>query len=186
MSEEMLSALDEVYTEANRLVAAIDDDQWAASTPCTEWDVRALVNHMMVTSKVLAASARRQAPSADAEADHLGDDPTGSFAAQGADTLAAWRGQGALDGMVEVPVEMPAVAALGVNILDVGTHVWDLATATGQPFGLSDTTIGIIDEWNHNVVSDEVRAGGGFGEVLEPASGDRLSTMLAFVGRSTG
>ena len=78
---------------------------------------------------------------------------------------------------------MPAVACLGINIIDIGTHTWDLATAIGADPGLSATTIKMIDTWNHNVVSDDVRAGGGFGDVLEPATEESLTEMLAFVGR---
>jgi hypothetical protein len=46
-----------------------------------------------------------------------------------------------------------------------------------------DETITLIDDWNHRVVSDDVRAGGGFGTILEPADDGPLTTMLAFVGR---
>ncbi|MGI9601061.1 MAG: TIGR03086 family metal-binding protein [Acidimicrobiales bacterium] len=186
MSEEMLAALDEVYGQANRLVAGVASEQWSAPTPCDEWDVRALVNHMVGTSKVLHASASRTAPSATPDDEHLGDDPVSAFRVQGDQTLAAWRRPGALEGEVDKPVEMPAVAALGVNITDLGTHCWDLATATGQSLGLSDGTIEIIDQWNHILVTDDVRAWGGFGEILEPSSDAQLDRMLAYVGRSSG
>jgi hypothetical protein len=78
---------------------------------------------------------------------------------------------------------MPAVAALAVNIIDIGTHTWDLATAIGRDHGLSPEVVALIDQWNRRVISDEIRARRGFGEILEPASDDALVEMLAFVGR---
>ena len=180
MSDEMLGALDKVYASANRLVGSVRDDQWDNKTPCSEWNVRDLVQHMTGTSGVCYASATRTEMDTNAEP---GDDPVSDFAAASAATAAAWRSDGALDGMVSVPADMPAIAALGVNIIDIGTHVWDLATATDQDHDLSPETVALIDEWNHNVVSDEVRAGAGFGEILEPASDSDLTKMLAFVGR---
>ena len=33
--------------EVTRRVAQIMDDQWELPTPCTEWDVRALLNHIV-------------------------------------------------------------------------------------------------------------------------------------------
>lgn len=183
MSDEMLSALDEINTNANRLVNSVEPDQWEATTPCSEWDVRALVNHMTGTTKVFGASALRAAPDAPPDAEHLGEDPAGSFASATAATTAAWRSAGALEGSVSIPGDMPAVACLGINIIDIGTHTWDLATAIGADHGLSATTIKMIDTWNHNVVSDDVRAGGGFGDVLEPTTEESLTEMLAFVGR---
>ncbi len=181
--EQLLDVHAEISKHALRLVDGISDDQWAQATPCSEWDVRALVNHMAGTSKVLTASARREAPTSDPNDENLGDDPVGSFTAAIAGAEAAWRTPGALDGEVNVPFDMPAVAALGVNILDIGTHCWDLATATGQDLQLSTGAVAAIDAFNRQLVSDEVRAGGGFGEVLDPTSDDDLTGMLAFVGR---
>ena len=181
--EQLLDVHAEISTNATRLVGGISDEQWSQPTPCSEWDVRALVNHMAGTSKVLTASARREAPTSDPNDENLGDDPVGSFTAAIAGAEAAWRTPGALDGEVSVPFDMPAVAALGVNILDIGTHCWDLATATGQDLQLSPGAVAAIDAFNRQLVSDEVRAGGGFGDALDPASDDELTEMLAFVGR---
>ncbi len=183
MSVEMLEVVGEINANANRLVGLVAENQWAASTPCTEWTVKDLVNHMAGTSNLFAASASRTQPGSPPDADHLGDDAASSFASATAAADAAWRCDGALDGMVSVPAEMPAVACLGVNIIDIGTHCWDLAQAIGADHGLTASQIAMIDHWNRQVVSDDVRAGGGFGAVLEPESDDAMSTMLAFVGR---
>jgi uncharacterized protein (TIGR03086 family) len=180
MTEEMLDALDEVYANANRLVAGVRSDQWEDKTPCTEWNVRDLVQHMTGTSRLLRASATRTDP--DPGADD-GVDPAADFSVAAAAAASAWRTEGAVDGMVSVPAEMPAVAALGVNILDIGIHAWDLATATEQDHGLAPEIVALIDDWSHQVLTDDVRAGGGFGETLDPASDDDLTRMLAFVGR---
>ncbi len=181
---KMLDALDSIYENANRLVADVTAEQWSAQTPCTEWKVRDLVNHMVGTSRFLVAAATRATPSDAPDADHLGDDPVGAFAAAAKMSSEAWRSDGAIDGMVTIPAEMPAIAALGVNIIDIGTHCWDLAEAIGADHGLSDSLVGTIDFWNRQVVSDEIRAGGGFGEALETDGSDGMSNMLAFVGRS--
>ena len=182
MSAEMLDAMDEIFVNANRLIAGVADDQWEDKTPCTEWDVRALVNHMATTTTFFGHIASRTAPTDPPDSDLLGDDPSGSYSARSSTTAAAWRGDGATDGMVDQPAEMPAVAALGVVIIDIGTHCWDLAMATNQDVGLSPEVIGMIDTWNRNVISEDVRAGGGFGSVLD-GPGDQLGDMLAYVGR---
>jgi uncharacterized protein (TIGR03086 family) len=181
MSTEMLDALDQVYANANRLVGGIGGKQWDLPTPCTEWNVRQLVNHMAGTSKVCHAAATRESMSSGD--DHLGDDPVGAFVAAAHETQRAWRQEGAIEGEVSVPAQMPAVAALAVNILDIGVHAWDLAIATGQDHGLDAATIELIDQWNRRIVDDGIRAGGGFGQDLGPQGGDQLTDMLAFVGR---
>ncbi len=183
MSTEMLDAIDQLNTNANRLIGGVAADQWDIPTPCTEWTVRDLVNHMTGTTIVLASSASRIAPTVAPDSDHLGEHPAAAFAAAAAATQAAWNIDGALEGMTTVPAEMPAVAALGVNIIDIGTHCWDLAEATGQDHGLSPELVALIDDWNRKIVGDDVRAGGGFGEILDGADGEGLDAMLAFVGR---
>ena len=180
MSAEMLDVLDHIYDNANRLVAGVGD-QWETQTPCSEWNVRDLVNHMAGTTKVMTASATRgDRPEGD---EHLGDDPVVAFAAAAAAAQAAWRSDGALEGTVSIPLEMPAMGALSVNILDVGVHVWDLATATGQDHGLSAAAVATIEQCNRQIVTEQVRSGAGFGQDLGITGDDALANMLGFVGR---
>jgi len=186
MSAEMLDAVDNVFANANRLIAGVSETQWEAQTPCTDWNVRELVNHMAGTTQVLAGSATRTPPTIAPDADHLGDDPAGAFAGFARATSAAWRNEGVLEGMTTVPAEMPAIAALGVNIIDIGTHCWDLAEATGQDHGLSAEMIAIIDDWNRKIISDDIRSRGGFGEIIPEVDGGGIAGMLAFVGRDAG
>ena len=37
--------LEPAFANTERLVRGIRADQWNAGTPCTEWDLRTLVNH---------------------------------------------------------------------------------------------------------------------------------------------
>ena len=180
---DLIDTLDAIYANADRLVANVADDQWDAPTPCTEWSVQDLVNHMGYTSRIFVASASRTAPDFDAADDHLGADRAAGFASRAGATMAAWRSEGAAEGMVAIPAEVPADVAMSINILDIGIHSWDIAVATGQEHGLTDDQIGLIDHTDRMVVTEELRAGGGFGEILQPADDRPLTEMLAFMGR---
>ncbi|HKB30167.1 MAG TPA: maleylpyruvate isomerase N-terminal domain-containing protein [Streptosporangiaceae bacterium] len=57
------------------LVAGVRDDQWDAPTPCTGWNVRDLVNHVVGGNLAFASLLRGQPPSRPRAADHLGGDP---------------------------------------------------------------------------------------------------------------
>ena len=136
---------------------------------------------MAGTTKTMTASANRgAAPDGD---EHLGEDPVAAFATVAAAAQAAWRSDGAVDGMVSIPAEMPAMGALSVNILDVGTHVWDLAKATGQDHGLNEAAVATIAQCNSQIVTEEVRSNAGFGTDLGVNGDDALANMLGFVGR---
>ena len=97
--------------------------------------------------------------------------------------MAAWRSEGATEGTVSIPAEMPAVAALGINVLDTGTHSWDLARAIGADHGLTDAQVALIDSCSRQTVTDEIRAGAGFGPDLDDGSAEGLTATLAFLGR---
>lgn len=184
MHDQLIETLVAIGETGERLIASVADGQWELPTPCSEWTVAQLVNHMGFTMRTLGAAARSDAVEWGPDDDHLGDDVVAGFARLSAEAVAAWRSPGAFDGNVSVPFEMPAVGALSANVLDVGIHCWDLAVATGQDHGLTAEQVATIDECSRALINDDVRAGGGFGEELDGGGGSVLSSMLAFVGRS--
>lgn len=183
-AQQLLSIFEAVTANANRLAATVGADQWSNATPCEEWNTHQLVNHMAGTCNFFVSSAGRQEPTSTPDDDHVGDDPIGGIRSATTNVVAAWRADGALDGMVTAPGEMPAIAALGINLLDIGTHCWDLAQSIGVDHGLTDEQVAAIDHWNRAMVTDEVRAGGGFGSAMDIDDDSELAQMLAFVGRS--
>jgi hypothetical protein len=63
-----------------------------ASTPCDEWNVRDLLNHMLDTQRYFAGSARGEdvSPPSPTPPKLLSDNPVKDFARAGADVLEAW------------------------------------------------------------------------------------------------
>ena len=131
---------------AEGLVAAIRAEQWTAPTPCSEWDVRALVGHVVSGNQLFAdlldgattlEEFRRTAPG-----DVLGDRPVPAFHDAAQALLAAFRLPGALDRPVTVPFgTVPGAVALHLRLTEILVHGWDLARATGQPVHFDDALI---------------------------------------------
>jgi len=95
---DLLSRADDGF--AQRL-ALVRPDQWAAQTPCTEWDVRALVNHVVGANRrytMLLHGATTDEAEATRAVDHLGDDPVASFVATAAGRELGVRGLRRMDG----------------------------------------------------------------------------------------
>jgi uncharacterized protein (TIGR03086 family) len=129
---EPIDALAIALDNTSRIIAGVRDDQWEAGTPCEKWDVRALTNHTTWVVQMFGAVLQHADPPP-RDADVVGDAPAAAFARAAATTLAAWRARPALDGTLQLPVgEMPASMAVNINLVDVHTHGWDIATATGQ------------------------------------------------------
>ena len=140
---QLRAALDAVEP----LVAGIPDGLWTAPTPCTDWDVRALVAHVVAGNRliadVLAGLTTVEEFRAAAPADPLGDDPLAAYRAAGDAVVAAFTVPGALERPVTVPFgTVPGAVALHLRLTDVLVHGWDLARATGQqaavPPGLAE------------------------------------------------
>jgi uncharacterized protein (TIGR03086 family) len=134
--DQLARALD----DDRRLIAGVTDDEWAKPTPCTEWTVRDLVNHLVGGTQLFARLLSGEPmPGLDElqrwrGADHLGDDPVGAYDRSAAELLAAFRSPGALQEMFNSPIgTVPGGVLLHLRITELLTHGWDLARATGQP-----------------------------------------------------
>jgi uncharacterized protein (TIGR03086 family) len=141
---DLIAALDEVGTEFGRLVDGTTPEQLGATTPCTEFTVRDLINHVAAGANMFGAAFESGSVS-DEElgplmgGDILGEDPSGTYRAAKDRVMAAIRAPGAMEGTATFPWgEMPRDAALGIAVFDVAVHGWDLAQATGQELAVSE------------------------------------------------
>jgi len=104
-------------------------------TPCTEWDVRQLVNHM-TRGNLSYVRLLDGATSAEflrlRDADALGDDPAGAYARSVGECAAAFARPGALRQVLDYPLgQVTGEQALAVRTADSVIHTWDLARAVG-------------------------------------------------------
>ena len=147
-----------------------------APTPCDEWNVRTLLNHVLETQRYFAGSARGEkvSPPGPTPPDLLSEDPVADFAAARADVLETY-GQ---PGVVE-----KTGPSLGIAVADQLLHGWDLAKATGQdaemPDGLAETAYSAI----HGLFTDDQRQG-----VFKPAvevdpDASAQDRLLGYTGR---
>jgi len=121
-------------TEA--IVVAVRPDQLTLPTPCAEYDVRALLSHIVGgLTRIAVIGEGGDGLAVEPRADGVPDDgwPDAYHAAR-ARVTAAWADDARLDALVEVPWgKVPGRIALGGYVQEILTHGWDLARATGQP-----------------------------------------------------
>ena len=129
-----------------RLVEGVGPDRLGAPTPCDQWDVRALLAHL-VGGNHRAVGVAEGRPlgrpgAADDPAAQLGDDPAVACLPSAAALTRAWREPGRLDGTYRLPFgELPGRAAVQLHLLETVMHGWDLARATGQDPGFDDDVV---------------------------------------------
>jgi uncharacterized protein (TIGR03086 family) len=126
------------YEAVGDLIAEIRPEQWKAPTPCTEWNVRDVVNHLVGMDLVFAALIEG-GPMPERGADRLGDDPVGAWRASSASLQAAFSRPGVLERSYTGPMGSATGAErLQIRLYDLLAHGWDLARATGIPARLPE------------------------------------------------
>lgn len=123
--------LDQAIAAFGQLAGGVRPDQLTAATPCTEFDVRALLGHVIGGSRNFAALLRDRppAPPVDAPAEALAS----AFAAAATDMREAFTRPGVLERIFQAPAgALPGAALIQVRVVELIAHGWDLARATGQ------------------------------------------------------
>jgi uncharacterized protein (TIGR03086 family) len=116
------------------IVAGVKLDQLVLPTPCTEWDVRTLLEHLIGGNWRFAALAEGGTLHYSSETeDVVGDDPAAEYERSAEALKQAWRKPSRLGQVYELPIgPLPGEAALTLHVVETITHGWDLAQATGQ------------------------------------------------------
>lgn len=170
------------------LVRGVDDEQLDGPTPCADYRVGDLLDHISSLAVGLAGAARKEgaAPPPPGDAASLAADWRTSIPAAVEALAAAWREPGALDGTIEVGgFDMPAGAAFMVANEELVIHGWDLAKATGQPFTATDGDLEVVSGFFEQF-GPEQRGGGYAPEVATSADGSELDHLIAVSGRDPG
>jgi len=171
------------------VIDKVGAEQLTNATPCTEWTVRDLINHMVGGATMFAVSVEQGSVPDEMVGqlmggDNVGDDPKAAWAGASKRAMAAFNSPGAMEKTVKLPFgEMPAAVALNIAIFDVATHAVDLARSTGQHVSDSEMLEGAL-AIGQQMISPELRVPGVFG--AEQPSTDTASVedrLLAFEGR---
>jgi len=113
----------------------VRDDQWTDPTPCTDWNVRDLVNHVAVGNFAFASILRGEPRAAPGAPPGSVRDLLKAYRDSAAAVLDAFRQPGVLEQVFTVPFgPVPGIVALHLRITEILVHGWDLARATGQGF----------------------------------------------------
>jgi uncharacterized protein (TIGR03086 family) len=168
-------------------VRAVGHDQWSAPTPCDEWDVRALVDHVateQLWAPHLLRGERLDEVGDRYDGDVLGDDPVAAWDAAVASSVAAFSAPGALDGTVHLSYGDEAAREYTLQMLtDAAVHGWDLARAIGADEAIDDDVAEhLVAAWTER--EEMVRASGVFGDAVEiPDGAGPAHRLLALLGR---
>lgn len=181
---DAIERLEKSTAHAAGIVRGVKDDHLSNQTPCSEFDVRALLNHLLAGVAMLTAAA--QTGKGDRpDGDIVGPDPAALYEEGRAKLLEALRAEGVLQKQFEMPFgTMPAEMLVGVIAFpEYLVHAWDLAKATGQdatiPEALAQEALDALTP-----IDAMLRGPGVFGPKVDvPENAPITDRLVAFAGR---
>ncbi|MFD3332480.1 TIGR03086 family metal-binding protein [Streptomyces sp. NPDC058700] len=170
-------------THATPLIRDTADTSLGAPTPCAEYDVRALLNHLFDVVVNFQALAAKRAADFSHTPDRLAEaDWRDHFEAETGKLVEAWSAPDAEEG-TSGAMGLPARTVGFLVLLDLTVHVWDLARATGRSFAPDPVVVAqLVDEVER--MAPTARRMNLFAEAVGlPADATAFERLLATTGR---
>lgn len=176
--------LDEIIPLIAAVVDRITPDQLENPTPCANFTISSVLEHMIGGAAVFAPAFRGDtATTADAVA--ADDTIHARWHWAMTDLLDAMHTPGAQDRTIASPFgEVPGSVFARYVAFDGVVHGWDLATATGRPYSPREELVAEIDAFARGLLKPEMRDGDTFAAETEPPpDANQLERLVAFSGR---
>ncbi|MET9399118.1 TIGR03086 family metal-binding protein [Kitasatospora sp. NPDC002965] len=173
--------------QLEKLIAEAGPETLDRPTPCTEYDLRTLLGHVVggIHRFAYLGEGGRSEDVAAMTGDLADDAWPAALDRARTRATAAWAEDARLDRSTAAPWgEVPGRAAVGGYILETVTHSWDISRALGSTVPLderlAETALAIAEA----VLPTGPREGAPFGPDLPaPADADPYTRLAAFLGR---
>jgi len=184
------TTMEAACASTQRIVDGLGTGRLDLPTPCDQWTVRQLLNHLvgaLYLGEALLTGTEpsvAMSPGGLPDSDLLGDDPVKAYRAATEHLLGAATPD-AFARMLETPMgELPGAILAGFTTLDIVVHGWDLATATGQPATIDDELATKTLAFAHQALAAEMR-----GPLIGPVvavdtSAPVTDRLVGFLGRT--
>lgn len=180
-----VAMFDRALERTEEVIAGIPKEQLEGGTPCADWSVRDLLNHLIGQYEMVAAAGTGGAPPRDE--DYTSGDYVAAYRSASAQAREAFATPGAMEKKFAMPWgETPGQALLGLVLADTMVHGWDLAQGTGQEIAIPDEVAGAVYEMTSGMMEPigSFPRGTSFAPPVEvPNDAPARDKMLAYLGR---
>ncbi len=185
------SSLADSYENAAVIISAMSAEQLGHPTPCPEYDVARLIDHLVEAGYRAAALGRGESPPPGDESPHIElSDAPGEMRRAAKEATEAWTGDSAMSSRFTMPwgEEYSGATLVDMYLAELAAHTWDLARATGQLDRLDPSLALAALGGAHAMIKPQYRnmvgPGAPFGsEVAPPPDANDWERLAAFMGR---
>jgi uncharacterized protein (TIGR03086 family) len=181
---DLIDTLERAWAQGRELMSGLTTADLAAPTPCPDWDLAALINHLLGEAQMMS-DVNRGATDTSVHGDLVAPgDLIHSWECVAKDNVASWRESG-LDGTrTYFYGTFPAAASIVINLGEVLLHSWDIAQAARLGFAIDPELAAPVYDLYCSVPLEGMRAGGQLGaEIPVPADAALADRLLGLLGR---
>ncbi|WP_051772862.1 TIGR03086 family metal-binding protein [Saccharothrix sp. NRRL B-16314] len=175
-------------TEFDSRVRRVRPEQWDWGTPCKEWTVRELVNHLVheqLWAPELLAGCTIEQVGDRFDGDQLGEDPLHSWVLAAAAAREAWIAPKALQKSVHLSSgKEPAIEYGWQMTTDLAVHAWDLARAIGVDERIDPDVAEVVLDYIEPNAESWAASGLFDPPVPVSADADAQTRLIALLGRT--
>ncbi|MBT2548853.1 TIGR03086 family metal-binding protein [Arthrobacter sp. ISL-65] len=172
-----LTSAEAALAVAQRVLGGLDESHMALPTPCADFTVAGLLDHLFGSIASIGNSLGVKV------ADQPAAMPEVRIADAAQATLEAFRANGT-DGTLDMGfAHLPATLVANILNLELLVHAWDFATATGQELNVSPALSDYVLGLARNTISPQMRGKSFATETLVAESAASMERLIAFTGR---
>jgi uncharacterized protein (TIGR03086 family) len=127
-----------VLSKTGDVIEGVRADQRSLPTPCGDYDVEALLNHIVGWLLVFEAGCHGRSYEGEAANHRCGAGPAREFRTAAASLVAGWEKYGVDRQVAVTGGTLPGENVLNMAVMEYLAHGWDLAVATGQPIPFTE------------------------------------------------
>ncbi|WP_434618778.1 TIGR03086 family metal-binding protein [Arthrobacter sp. A5] len=182
VSEDTLMLLERAVLQTGRIVSGVESGQTSLPTPCGNWDVGRLLQHVVGQDlHNFTVAARGETPDWAEPPQALGNAWSVDYQERAQRLLSTWR-EADRDAEVAGPGGRlaPLIDRADQQITELSVHAWDLARATGQGSHLDPEVAAYALAWGQRMLQPAFRgADKAFGPEVSVPDGAPVQDRLA-------
>jgi uncharacterized protein (TIGR03086 family) len=182
--DSRIDTLNEMFTKTTEVLRNLPSDQHGRPTPCGDFDVAAVLNHVAVWVQVFDAAVNDAPLPFDPMTHTVTTDWADMFASSSAHIIDGLRTKGFDRPMTMTSSPLPGEFVVNMLLMEYIGHGWDMCRATGQasPYSDHEATVGLTAA--QAILQPQYRGTGMFeAEVIVPDDAAPMDRFVAFLGR---
>ncbi len=185
--DNRIDILDHMFTKTTTVLRSVASNQHGRATPCGEFDVGGVLNHIAVWVQVFESAVNDAPLPFDPMTHTATTDWADTFASSSARIIDGLRTKGFDRPMTMTSSPLPGEFVVNMLLMEYIGHGWDLCRATGHASPYSDHEAAAALTASQAILQPQYRGTGMFeAEVIVPDNAAPMDRFVAFLGRDPG